>query len=193
MRKVIVSMNITLDGFMAGPDQGLEWHFRYWNDEMAEESAIQLAQADTILLGRKTYEAMAGYWPLQRVNPAFPRNDLAFAEMMNRHRKIVFSTTLMRLHWSNSMLVRKDIEAKVASLKMQEGPNILIYGSGSIVGQLMRSGQIDEYRVWVHPVVLGSGKPFLINPKDRSAPELFNEKKFTSGVVLFFYGSDCCE
>jgi dihydrofolate reductase len=169
---------------MAGPDQGLEWHFQYWNDEMAEESAIQLSRADTILLGRKTYQALAGYWPAKIASADFSRNDFAFAEMMNRYLKIVFSKTLVRVCWNNSLVIHADIEKKVALLKKQEGKNIMVYGSGSIAGSLMVSGLIDEYQVWVHPLVLGSGRHFLI---DRVMPEPFDEKRFSSGVVLFFY------
>lgn len=94
MRKLIVSMNITLDGFMAGPAGELDWHFRFWNEEMADYGVMQLMQADTILLGRKTYNVMAGYWPLVSCNPCFPRSDIAFADMMNNYQKIVCSSTL---------------------------------------------------------------------------------------------------
>lgn len=187
MRKVIVSMNITMDGFMAARDTGLEWHFRYWNDEMAEESARQLSMADTIVLGRKTYEAMAAYWPLQVASTALPRQDIAFAEMMNNHRKIVFSTRLKHLCWNNSLLISSEPGKEIGCLKKNDGADILVYGSGSIVFSLMRSRLIDEYRIWVHPVVLGAGRPFFIDLMNKEPLTLLKQKKFASGVVLYFY------
>ena len=102
MRKLIVSMNITLDGFMAGPAGELDWHFLKWTEEMAEWLGIQLSMADTILLGRNTYDAMACYWPQQDNNLAIARDDIAFASMMNSYTKIVFSKTLKKLHWQNT-------------------------------------------------------------------------------------------
>lgn len=184
MRKVIVSMNISMDGFMADSDGGLDWHFRYWNDEMADESARQLSHADTILLGRKTYEAMAAYWPLQSCNDAFARQDLAFAEMMNERHKIVFSTSLTRLHWCNSALIGSDIRTEMIRLKKDKGNDILVYGSGSIVTLLMGMGMVDEYRIWKHPVALGGGKPFFSHVRH---VRLMKQMHFSSGVVLLFY------
>ena len=99
MRKVIVSMNVTLDGFMAGPNCELDWHFSFWNEEMAEYASEQLSHADTILLGRITYKAMAKYWPSMAMDLSYPREDIAFAGMMNSYKKIVFSNTLNEVHW----------------------------------------------------------------------------------------------
>ena len=84
MRQLIVSMNMTLDGFMSGPDRGLDWHFTSWTEEMAESACEELSRADTILLGRITYDAMASYWPQQAAHALYSREDVAFADMMNR-------------------------------------------------------------------------------------------------------------
>ena len=84
MRKLIVSMNLTLDGFMSGKSCELDWHFKYWSPEMAEELAMQLSKADSIFLGRKTFEAMAAHWPQKAMDPTIARDDLPFVEMMNR-------------------------------------------------------------------------------------------------------------
>jgi dihydrofolate reductase len=189
MRKVIVSMNITLDGFMAGPDCELDWHFSYWNEEMAEFATDQLKRADTILLGRVTYKAMSKYWPLVALDPCSPRQDLAFAGMMNSYDKIVFSTTMESADWSNSRLVQDDISKEVQLLKQQPGKDMIIYGSGTIVSLLMRYGLIDEYALWVHPVVLGKGKPFFRKISDKQFLRLVNSTSFKSGVVLLYYES----
>lgn len=188
MRRLIVSMNITLDGFMSGLDCGLDWHFTAWNEEMAEAAAAELHRADTIILGRVTYCAMAGYWPLQARSLACAREDIAFAEMMNTHAKVVFSKTLQQPEWNNTRLVRTSIAAEMAKLKRQPGRDMIVYGSGKIVAVLMRLNLVDEYQLWVHPVILGKGKPFFSGLKARSDMRLAGITAFGSGVVLMRYG-----
>jgi dihydrofolate reductase len=187
MRKVIVSMNVTLDGFMAGPGCELDWHFNFWNEEMSEYAGKQLNGADTILLGRVTYNAMAKYWPFVTVDPSYPREDIAFADMMNSHQKIVFSGTLEKASWNNTRLVKENSSRKIVRLKQQPGKNILIYGSGSIISALMRWELIDEYMLWVHPVVLGKGKQLFSDLTNRITLQLVGTKTFNSGVVLIYY------
>jgi len=191
MRKLIVSMNVTLDGFMAGPDCELDWHFNSWNGEMAQAAAQQLSQADTIILGRITYRAMAMYWPMQAMSLLCPREDILFADMMNTHTKIVFSKTLRSAEWNNSKLVKHDIAKEIRSLKRQPGKDMIIYGSGRIVAALVHLGLIDEYHVWVHPVVLGKGKPLFPELQQSINIKLLNTKIFSSGVVMLSYSAHC--
>jgi len=191
MRKVIVSMNLTLDGFMAGPNWELDWHFNYWNDEMAEEAAQQLSRADTILLGRITYDAMAQYWPFQGISFNFARQDIAFADMMNNHRKIVFSKTLSKTIWHNSLIIKENLNDKVTQLKNQPGKDIIIFGSRSIITALVQSGLIDEYQLWVYPLLLGNGKLLFKNEKNKPRLKLIHKKDFFSGVSICFYVPDC--
>lgn len=187
MRKLIVSMNLTLDGYMSGPDCELDWHFNAWNDEMAQVAAEQLSRADTIILGRVTYRAMARYWPLQSRSLVCPREDIAFADMMNTHAKIVFSKTLARPEWHNTKLVKTSIAKEITSLKQKPGKDMIIYGSGKIVAALMRLKMIDEYQLWIHPVILGNGKPLFRELKDNIGIKLLGTTKFSSGVVMMHY------
>ena len=187
MRKLIVSMNVTLDGYMSGPNCELGWHFQTWTKEMADSLFDQLSRADTILLGRITYSAMAEYWPAKTTDPAFPREDIAFADLMNRQLKLVFSSTLKSPEWSNSTLLRGNLRREVLRLKKSIGSDIIIYGSGKIVQALMRYGLIDEYQLWIHPVLLGQGKPLFDDPRKRLCMKLFESKCFDSGVVLLYY------
>lgn len=187
MRKVIVSMNITLDGFMAGPDSELDWHFNYWDNEMAEAAAELLSTADTILLGRVTYQAMALYWPYQTVNLAFARQDIAYADMMNCYEKVVFSKTLTRLGWQNAKLVNGNLRKEIRRLKAESGKHIIVFGSRSIVSALCKLDLVDEYQLWVHPVLLGTGKPLFKKAGNKIELDLFHQRKFSSGVTLFFY------
>lgn len=187
MRNVIVSMNVTLDGFMAGPNCELDWHFNSWTDEMAKTTAEQLSRADTILFGRITYNAMARYWPARMSEIHCSRGDLEFAEMMNNYAKIVFSRTLTVPEWNNSTLISGDPGPAVMKLKKQPGKHMIIYGSGKIVSSLIRLSLVDELLLWVHPVAIGKGKPLFNQLPENIHLNLYNTKTFSSGVVLLQY------
>jgi dihydrofolate reductase len=191
MRKIIVSINMTLDGFMAGPQGELDWHFPLWNEEMSEFAVEQLSMMDSILLGRITYQAMAGYWPAEAVRQSSNRKKIDFAGMMNEHTKIVFSKTLTTTAWQNTRLIKRNIAQEVTRLKQEPGLDIIIYGSGSIISRLMRLGLIDEYVLWIHPVVLGKGRPLFKEFPDRHTLQLLRTKTFSSGVVILYYGAIC--
>jgi len=181
MRKIIVSNYITLDGFFAGPNGEFDWFV--WDEETAEYSKSLLKSIDTILFGRVTYELMAGYWPT--ASP--PAEDPVIIDAMNNLPKIVFSKTLDKVEWKNSRLVKENIAGEVATLKQQPGKDMVIYGSGGIVTTLTQLGLIDEYRIFVNPVVLGSGKPLFKGFKDRLNLKLLTTKTFNCGVVLLHY------
>ena len=187
MRKLIASINITIDGFMAGPNCELDWHINRWTAEMAEAQCKQLSRADTILLGRTTYNAMAAYWPVVKSDLSFPRGDLAFADLMNSRQKVVFSRTVKELAWENSVQMRGNLGSQVYRLKKLQGNDIIIYGSSKLIAGLMRLGIIDEYILWIHPVILGSGKPLFTKTKSFSNMRLFNVQQFDSGVVLLHH------
>jgi len=187
MRKVIVSMNVTLDGYMAGPECELDWHFKSWNEEMARATAEQLSRADTILLGGITYRGMASYWTSTPVSLLAPREDLDFADMLNRYPKVVFSKSMSTVNWNNSRLAQKDIAVEVDELKHEPGKDMIIYGSGKIVTILTKLGLVDEFRMWVHPVVIGCGKPLFKDLQKALQLQLFKTETFRSGVVILFY------
>jgi dihydrofolate reductase len=187
MRKLIVSVNVTLDGFMAGPNCELDWHFSRWTAEMAEMQSKQLSRADAILLGRTTYNAMAAYWSAVRSDLSFPREDLAFADLMNSRKKVVFSRTVIELNWENSVQISGNLGSEIYKLKKQNGNDIIIYGSSKLIGGLIKLGIIDEYILWIHPVMLGTGKPLFGKTKHLTNMRLSNVKQFNSGVVLLHY------
>jgi dihydrofolate reductase len=187
MRKLIASVNITLDGFMAGPNCELDWHFTRWTSEMAEVQTKQLSGADTILLGRITYIGMAAYWSSVSADLSFPREDLAFADLMNSRQKVVFSQTINELRWGNSKKINGNLRSEIHRLKKSGGEDIIIYGSGKLVSSLMRMGVIDEYILWMHPVLLGAGKPLFGNITDITNMQLFKNQRFESGVVMLHY------
>jgi dihydrofolate reductase len=187
MRKIVVSMNVTLDGFMAGPNCELDWHFQNWSADMAHSACEQLSQADTIVLGRITYDAMARYWPARSIDLTFAREDIDFAEMMNNYTKIVFSKTLKALSWNNSKLATGDLRDEINALKKQAGKDVIIYGSGKLVSSLIALRLVDEYQIWIHPILLGKGKPLFKSLTDNLNLKLSRSKTFHSGVVMLDY------
>ncbi len=190
MRKLIASVNVTLDGFMAGPNCELDWHFNRWTIEMAEVQSKQLSCADTVLLGRVTYNAMAAYWSAVKCDLSFPREDLAFADLMNSRQKVVFSRTITQLNWENSIRLSGNLGSEIYRLKKSEGNDIIIYGSSKLIGGLIKLGIIDEYILWVHPVILGTGKSLFGKMKEPADMQLAKVQQFNSGVVLLQYNKE---
>ncbi|MEP7253488.1 MAG: dihydrofolate reductase family protein [Ginsengibacter sp.] len=198
MKKLVVSMNVTLDGFMAGPNCDLTWHFARWTIDMAEHLCEQLNNADTILLGRITYNVMARYWPYVAASVSIAREDIAFAEMMNSYKKVVFSKTMSHSEvvskgWGNSSLAVNDVAKEIRRLKnLKNSPNkdLIVYGSCRLVNSLVEAGLVDEYQLWVHPVILGNGKPLFGNNGSSLLKDnlhLFKSRTFSSGVVVLYY------
>jgi dihydrofolate reductase len=178
MRRVVASEFVSLDGVVEAPDQ---WHFPYFDEDMGQEIGAAMGQTDAMLMGRVLYEEWADYWPQQdpEENP--------IADHMNGVRKYVVSTTLEEpLGWNNSTLIGEIVAEEIADLKRQAGGDISISGSPTLVRSLLKDGLIDELRLMVHPVVVGSGKR-LFEEGDRIALELVDSKTFSTGVVYLTY------
>jgi len=175
VRKVIVSTYVTLDGVMEAPEK---WVFQFWNDEHAKYAHDQLFASDALLMGRLVYEEFAASWPSRR-------NE--FADRMNALPKYVVSTTLEEAAWNNTTIIKEDVAEEVSRLKQQPGQDILMYGSADLMHTLMRHSLIDEYRIWVHPVVLGSGKRLFGEGSDSTVLRLVDTTTFGSGIVVLSY------
>ena len=184
MGKIIMFNMVTLDGFFAGPNEEIDWH--RVDDEFNEFAIAQLNSADGLLFGRVTYQGMASYWPTD----AAMKNDPIVAGKMNAMPKIVFSRTLKTAEWNNTRLVKGNIVEEISKLKQQPGKDWLLFGSADLASTLMDLGLIDEFRVMVNPVVLGSGKPLFKGIKDRLNLKLVSAKKFRNGNVLLGYQPD---
>jgi dihydrofolate reductase len=182
MGQVIVTMWMTLDGFIAGPNNEMDWVV-----PLGEHQNALVSTADTLVLGRVTYQSFAGAWPHVPDQADAPEELKGYARKLNSMRKIVFSKTLAVAEWQNSTLKREIRADEIEQLKRETGTNIIIYGSASIVQELTNLGLIDEYHVLLHPVVLGSGKPLFQNIKERTALRLVTAKTDPSGVVLLTY------
>ena len=187
MKKVIVTMWITLDGFIAGPNGEMDWIGEIYDEAMGKYEDDLVSAADTLLLGRVTYQSFVGSWPKVPDNPSASQGEIEYAHKVNAMRKVVFSRTLETADWNNSTLVRDNIAEEVARLKQESGKDIVIYGSASIVQNLTNAGVIDEYQLLVHPVILGDGKPLFKNIEDRKKLKLVQTKTHPSGIVLLYY------
>jgi dihydrofolate reductase len=181
LRKLIAQTVVSLDGYFEGPDHSIDWH--RVDQEYNDYAAALLRSADAILFGRVTYELMAGYWP----TPEAIANDPVIAELMNAHRKIVFSKTLKRADWHNTTIVKANILEEIRKLKQEPGKDLVVLGSGTLVAELTKIGLIDQYQLMVNPVVLGHGTPLFQGLENRVNLELEQCKAFSSGNVLFCY------
>jgi dihydrofolate reductase len=177
MRKIVAGLFISLDGVIEAPEQ---WHFPYFNDEMGEAVGSQMAAADTMLLGRHTYEEFAAYWPNQG-------GDVEFAAVMNDTPKLVASTTLKTVEWRNSTLLGDDVAQELRRIKQEPGKDISITGSATLVRSLLRDGLIDELRLLVHPIIVGSGKRLFEDETERVPLKLVDSQTFSTGVLYLTY------
>jgi dihydrofolate reductase len=181
MRKVILFNMVTLDGFFADSNGAIDWHTV--DDEFHAFAIQQLDEVNTILFGRVTYQLMAGYWPTE----AGIKSDPVIAAQMNQTPKVVFSTTLATADWANSRLVKQNAAEEVARLKQQPGKNMILLGSAKLAAILTQHALIDEYRLMVNPIVLGSGHPLFQGVQARLPMKLLNTRAFRSGNVLLAY------
>jgi dihydrofolate reductase len=187
MRKVVLLINTTLDGFAAGSKGDLDWTIV--DEDMWEYVTALFNVADTTLFGRVTYQGFESYWPTVPANPNSTKETVAFAHWIDKVQKVVFSKTLEHVTWNNTYLVKDNIAEEVSSLRAQAGKDIMVMGSPGLVHTLIELGLIDELRVNVNPVLLGSGIPFLNDMKTRTNLDLLTAKTFQSGVVGLHYAT----
>ena len=185
MRKIITTTWITLDGFIAGPNGEMDWVIV--DGAMGKYEDDIVSAADTLLLGRVTYQSFAGSWPYVPDNPNAQPEEKEYARKLNAMRKIVFSRTLSSVEWNNSSLVQEVVPAEIVKLKQEPGRDMLIYGSASLIRTLTTHGLIDEYQLLIHPVMLGGGKPLFQGITDSHKLQLVGTKTFPSGVVGLYY------
>ncbi|MBD2021061.1 dihydrofolate reductase [Leptolyngbya sp. FACHB-36] len=173
MRQVVVTEFMSLDGVMEEP----AWTAPYWNDEIAQFKGEETSASDTLLLGRVTYQGFAAAWP---------ESTDEGADYFNNVRKYVVSTTLDTLEWNNSTLIKDNIVEEITKLKQQDGQNITVHGSATLVQTLMQHDLVDRYRLLVYPVVVGKGKR-LFNEGTSGTLKLVESQSFSSGVVAIVY------
>ncbi|MDX1992183.1 MAG: dihydrofolate reductase family protein [bacterium] len=178
MRKLIISTMVTLDGVMENPQ---DWSFPYWSDEIGRYAYEQLFSTEALLMGRATYEGFSQAW-------AERAGTDEFADRMNSLPKYVASTTLQDTTW-NASVIQGDVAEAVKQLKQQPGQNILKYGGGQLLRTLMEHDLVDEHRLLVYPVVVGSGERIFDQAglTGMASLKLIETKPFSSGVVALHY------
>ncbi|MFE9003580.1 dihydrofolate reductase family protein [Streptomyces sp. NPDC007875] len=181
MRKITASLFISLDGVVEAPDQ---WHFPYFNDEMGAAVDASFATADTLLLGRKTYDSFAGAWPGREAEGG---EDAGFAKKLGDARKIVASRQDLTFTWRNSELLKGELADAVTALKREPGGDIVLSGSVSVVRQLLGHGLLDELHLLVHPIAVRKGMR-LFDEADTTLPlRLISSATFSTGVLHLVY------
>ncbi len=183
MRKIIYMMMVSLDGFVAGPHGENDWPII--DEELHTFVNDQQQAIDIYLYGRRMYQLMARDWPPLESDPSMPGYILEFARIWKAMPKIVFSKTLDRVEW-NSRLALGSVAEEAARLKAQPGKDMAV-GGADLASTFIRHGLIDEYRLFVHPVVVGGGTPYFPPQDDRLALKLVDTHTFSSGVVYLCY------
>ena len=183
MRRIVANLFISLDGVVEEPG---DWHFPYFNDEMGAAVDAVLGSADTMLLGRKTYDDHAGAWPEREAEGG---EDAEFAKLLGDARKIVVSRQRLALTWRNSDQLQGDLVEAVTALKDEPGDgNIAISGSISVVRQLLAAGLLDELRLLVHPIAVRRGMRLFDEGEPPIPLKLLSSEAFTTGVLSLVYG-----
>jgi dihydrofolate reductase len=191
MRKLIVNTFVTLDGVMQAPGGPPEdpsdgfafggWSVNYWDEIMGKIMGEFMAKPSELLLGRKTYEIFAAHWPYSNEDGA---------DQLNNAKKYVASRTLNKVDWNNSTLLKGDIVQEIRKLKEQDGPELQVHGSSNFLQTLLKHNLIDEYRLWIFPVVIGHGKRLFDMGTVPSGLKLIDTKTSSTGVIVATYEPD---
>jgi dihydrofolate reductase len=178
MSKLVASFFVSLDGVVEAPEQ---WQRPYFNEEMGAAIGESIASSEAFLLGRRTYEEWAAFWPHQ--DPA----EIPMAEAINTRPKYVVSRSLDEVEWQGSTLLKGDLREEVSKLKQKADKDISVSGSGTLVRSLIQLGLLDELRLMVHPVLVGSGQRLFEEGEAEAPLELVASETFETGVLNLTY------
>lgn len=185
-RKLKLQVQMSLDGCIAGPNNEMEWLVWNWDEKLKEYVNKLHEPVDTILLGRKMTNEFISYWNNVLDKPDDP--EYIFAKKMIETPKVVFSKTLKKSESPNTEIATGDLKEEITNLKNQNGKDIIVYGGASFDSSLIRENLIDEYYLFVNPVVIGNGKAIFKDLKEVRNLSLIESITFDSGIVLLHYG-----
>ena len=185
MRNLIFFMHTSLDGFVAGPNGELDW--LKLDTDMLDFVATMTANADTALYGRVTYQLMESYWPTAGEQPNATKHTKDHAKWYSKIPKVVLSKTINETGLINTKVISENLSDRINELKQQEGKNILIFGSPSASLSLLNLGLIDEFWLFVNPIIVGEGMPLFKKVNEKIILELVETKTFTCGVIALHY------
>jgi dihydrofolate reductase len=194
-RRIVVTEFVTLDGYMVGPDEDMSWVATGFDQQMHDDIARDMEKTyDMFVFGRVTYDIFAAYWPHavpydegDELRPAEGKEDRRVIRALNDRPKLVFSTTVTEPKWANTRVVSGGLEDEIRLLKRQPGKAVSIQGSASIVHALGQADLVDEYRLYVHPVLLGAGKALFPPGQARQDLTLTGLARYANGVVAATY------
>jgi dihydrofolate reductase len=180
VNRIVLSMTVSLDGYMEGPGSDISWH--HVDAEVHDHFNEVLRTAGAFLDGRVTWELMAGYWPTADADPKSSPSEVQFARIWRDMPKVVYSRTLEEAGW-NTRVVREVAAAEVEALRAEARGDLFV-GGAQLSGEFLRQDLVDEIRLYVNPVLLGAGTPLFPTPAERRALRLIETRTFGNGVVL---------
>ena len=194
MRKVKLQMQLSADGFVAGPNGEMDWMVWDWDDELKKHVNELTDPVDCILLGRVLAQGFIDAWASRATNPESTTEEVAFSHKMNDTPKIVFSKTLSTAKsglppgtWKNTTLAKGNLVEEITTLKKQPGKDIIAYGGATFVSNLIKEGLIDEYHLFMNPAALGKGMAIFKGLENHLNFTLVKAKSFSCGIVAFHY------
>lgn len=185
MRKLKLQMQVTVDGFVAGPNGELDWMNFDWDTDLQDYVTAIHKPVDLILMGRKMTDGFVNYWAKVVEDPKNP--EYSFARIMHDTTKVVFTKTLNKTEWVNTKLAKGDIVEEVNNLKRQDGREMIVYGGANFVSSLIKHNLIDEYNLFINPTAIGKGLTVFNGESKRLSFKLMKSIAFTSGIVLLTY------
>jgi len=187
MRKIIVLLHASLDGFVEGPKGDMDIQWISYDKEMEMNSKAVFSNIDTVLWGTKTYLAMKKYWPIVPTLPSPSTFEREHSKWLDRTTKIIFSSSLESVDWINTRLVKENAADEIKKLKQQPGKDMIIIGSPRFAHFLLQQGLVDEYQMTISPVLLGKGLPLFQDVPERIKLRLLDNKAFRSGALALHY------
>lgn len=183
MRKLKLQVQLSVDGFVGGPNGELDWMTWNWDEKLQKCVTSITSSMDTILLGRKMTDGFVGHWTnVPAEDPSYP-----FAQIMVNTHKVVFTKTLYESPWKNTVLAKGDIADEVNKLKAQEGKDIIVYGGANFVASLIKANLIDEYNLFVNPAAIGKGLSIFGQLDGNKPLKLIKAEAFDCGVTQLVY------
>jgi dihydrofolate reductase len=184
MRKIKLQMQLTLDGFVGGPNGEMDWMTWNWDDELKSYVSELTNEVDCILIGHNLAKGFIPYWASVKADPSNPEQP--FGSLMTDTPKVVFSRTLQSSEWDNTTIANDPVQ-EVKRLKAQPGGDIIIYGGASLVSSFIKHDLIDEYNLFVNPVAIGNGLPIFKENDKKFELKLVSATPFPCGIVTFQY------
>ncbi len=185
MRKLVLFMHVSLDGYASDSNGGLDWI--PYNEELEKYAEEVVAEVGSPVYGRTTYRMMESHWPAMLDNPNASTHDMEHAKWVQDVKKIVISSTMDKVEWNNTTLIKDNIAEEIKALKEQPGKNLVIFGSPGAAKTLLELGLIDEFLLTICPVILGSGKSVFHGAGEKIRLKLLSSRTFNSGIIAARY------